>query len=40
MKLYDTGIYLVNGTEIVEEAKASFPYPKKRPQKTPLHTVS
>ena len=28
MKLYDGGIYLVNGREIVEEAKASLPVSK------------
>ncbi len=33
MKLYDTGIYLVNGTEIVEEAKASLPVSKEEAAK-------
>ena len=28
MKLYDTGIYLVNGCEIVEESQASLPISK------------
>ena len=36
MKLYDTGIYLVNGTEIVEEAKASLPVSKEEAAKNTI----
>ena len=36
MKLYDGGVYLVNGREIVEETKASLPVSKETAAKNTI----
>lgn len=36
MKLYDTGVYLQNGKEIIPAAEASFLFPEKMQQEIPL----
>ena len=36
MKLYDTGVYLLNGKEIVPETEAKLSVPEKRRQRIRL----
>ena len=36
MKLYDTGVYLQNGKEIIPAAEAQLPFPEKMQQEIPL----
>ncbi len=36
MKLYDTGVYLQNGKEIIRQLKPSFLFPEKMQQEIPL----
>ena len=36
MKLYDTGVYLLNGQKIVPENQADFLFPKRKLQRVQL----